>query len=454
MKPKTWSVCDGEGTLYQGDSLEYLRSMPERSVDMIFGSPPYCDARTYEDETLPEGFTIELNPFEWVEWMFEFTRAALRVSRGAVVWVAAGRTQDRNYYAACEGLAWEWFRNGKKAYEGMELDVAPSVIGGRTIGSMYRPVYWRRNGIPGSGADQWFRSDVEYCFCFKRPGPLPYANNLAHGHVPKAGKPQSALGGDTTRRDKTGKRYDRKGYMQGTQSVTLRDEHGEVGRATPFGAMPSKSGVSKHNKPTDKAFNGEESMVFFDEFGEIVKSDGRSVFGGGYANARAKDGKRASKEPKGLKGHKSAMFFDEFGEAQKANARPYGGTDKQNHMTKDGKRVGMRMTGSQSVVNGVILANPGNWIDTGAGGSGAMGSKIASENEAPFPEKLVRFFVQSLSKRADTVMDPFGGSGTTASICHQLGRKFVTGDVRGSQIELIRKRLDQAELRKGFGIAQ
>lgn len=131
--------------------------LPDQSVDLVLGSPPYCDARTY-------GIGAQRDCQAWVDWMLLVTAEALRVSRGAVIWVAAGVTRDRTYWPAVEGLMYEWWKRG---------------------GSLYRPCYWHRVGIPGSGGDQWFRADVEYCACFKRPGRLPWTNNTAMGHPPK-----------------------------------------------------------------------------------------------------------------------------------------------------------------------------------------------------------------------------------------------------------------------------
>lgn len=135
--------------------------LADGSVDLVFGSPPYCDARTY-------GIGAQRDCEEWVDWMLDVTTECLRVSRGPVVWVAAGVTRARDYWPACEGLMWEWRKRG---------------------GSMYRPCYWHRIGIPGSGGDDWFRADVEYVMCFKRPGKLAWSDNTAMGHAPKKSSP-------------------------------------------------------------------------------------------------------------------------------------------------------------------------------------------------------------------------------------------------------------------------
>jgi hypothetical protein len=150
----------GEWLIMRGDAGRIC--LPDQSVSLVLGSPPYGKQRLYLENGRDLGIARE--PAEWIDWMLAVTAEALRVSRGAVVWVAAGYTEDRNYQPLCEGLAYRWWQTG---------------------GSMYRPCYWHRVGIPGNGGDDWFRFDVEYCLCFKRPGPLPWADPKAVGCPPK-----------------------------------------------------------------------------------------------------------------------------------------------------------------------------------------------------------------------------------------------------------------------------
>lgn len=89
-------------------------------------------------------------------------------------------------------------------------------------------------------------------------------------------------------------------------------------------------------------------------------------------------------------------------------------------------------------------ANPGNVIDCGATGGGNIGSKLAHENEAPFPEKLAEFFIRSFCRPGGIVLDPFCGSGTTAAVAHRLGRRSISIDIRESQVDLTRRRLEEA----------
>ena len=87
-------------------------------------------------------------------------------------------------------------------------------------------------------------------------------------------------------------------------------------------------------------------------------------------------------------------------------------------------------------------ANPGNVIECDVGG-GRMGSQLAHENEAPFPESLAEFFVRSFCPPGGTVLDPFCGSGTTLAVAKKHGRNAIGIDIRESQVELAGRRVDE-----------
>lgn len=276
--------------------------LADASVDLVVGSPPYVDARLYLEDGVDLG--ISRGPEEWVAWMLEVTAEALRVSRGLVLWVCSGVTRDRNYWPACEGLAWEWFKRG---------------------GHAYRPCYWHRYGIPGSGSDQWFRSDIEYVLAFKPPGKLPWADNTANGHKPIHG---------------------------------------------PGGAMSNRTADGQRTRA----------------FSQMTRRTASGVREAGWE-------KRPMPE----------------------------------------------------------LSNPGNLISTGAGGLGAMGSRIAHENEAPYPVDLPKWFIASHCPPGGITLDPFSGSGTTVDAALQLGRRGIGMDLRLSQCRLARRRL--RSVTPGFAFA-
>jgi DNA modification methylase len=263
--------------------------LPDQSVDLVIGSPPYLDARTY-------GIDAQRDLNRWASWMIEVTHEALRVSRGLAIWVCAGVTRNRTYQPGPEALLSDWIRGG---------------------GSAYRPCYWHRVGIPGSGGDQWFRADVEIVLAFKRTGSLPYANPTANGQPPKwqpGGKPSHR--------------------------------------------MPNGRRVQKmHSKNTS---NG-------------------------------------TKQTQGY--------------------------------------------------NPPEIANPGNLLRVDVGG-GRLGSKHAHENEAPYPVGVPAWFIASHCPPGGTVLDPFGGSGTTAQAAKQIGRRWIICDLRQTQCELSQRRL--SNITSGF----
>jgi DNA modification methylase len=126
-------------------------------------------------------------------------------------------------------------------------------------------------------------------------------------------------------------------------------------------------------------------------------------------------------------------------DGQRKNARGYSAQ----------KRIGKKHTfhgknGWQEDSNGYIsskLANPGNVIRCTVGG-GHMGSRLAHANEAPFPEKLPERCILSFCRPGGTVFDPFCGSGTTLAVAVRHGRNAIGIDIRESQIELSRRRLE------------
>ena len=86
-------------------------------------------------------------------------------------------------------------------------------------------------------------------------------------------------------------------------------------------------------------------------------------------------------------------------------------------------------------------ANPGNVIDCGPCGGGHMGDPLAHENEAPFPERLAEHFILPFCPPGGVVLDPFGGSGTTAAVALKHGRRAISIDIRESQANIQRRRI-------------
>lgn len=103
------------------------------------------------------------------------------------------------------------------------------------------------------------------------------------------------------------------------------------------------------------------------------------------------------------------------------------------HRKKDGTRVKGDYTPPER-------CNPGDVIRCKVGG-GHMGDPLAHENDAPFPEKLAEFFVRTFCPPDGIVLDPFGGSGTTAAVAVKTGRRFIYVDIDEAQCRVTLQRL-------------
>jgi hypothetical protein len=176
----------------QADRLDFLNSLPADSVNLVFGSPPYSDARTYNID-------FNLKGQAWIDWMVATYRAALRVCTGLIAFVVEGRTENYSYDATPFLLLADLKRAG--------------II-------VRKPLVYRRVGIPGSGGPDWVRNDWEPIIVATRGGKLPWSNNTACGAPPKY-KP----GGDPSHRRQDGSRVSHKNAPNGHRNVdTLHDK--------------------------------------------------------------------------------------------------------------------------------------------------------------------------------------------------------------------------------------
>src|SRR5208282_4721239 len=66
----------------------------------------------------------------------------------------------------------------------------------------------------------------------------------------------------------------------------------------------------------------------------------------------------------------------------------------------------------------------------------------AEAHFATFPEDLIKPCIMAGSRVGDTVLDPFGGSGTTGKVALELGRKAILIELNPAYVELARKRTD------------
>jgi hypothetical protein len=160
------------------DCLDWFAGEPADSIDLVFGSPPYEQARLYLENG--EDRAIARNTQEWVSWMADVFQAAVRCCTGLVAFVVEGQTEDYRWSAGPALLMAELYRRGV---------------------TMRKPPIFKRNGIPGSGGPDWLRNDYEFIVCATNGGRLRGVDNTAMGKPPKYGP-----GGDPSHRRADGSR--------------------------------------------------------------------------------------------------------------------------------------------------------------------------------------------------------------------------------------------------------
>ncbi len=136
-----------------GDNLEVMPGLAAGSVNLVFGSPPYEDARTY-------GMDFKLKGQDWVDWMVKVYKESLRVCNGLVAFVVESRTVNYSYSATPFLLGADLHRAGI---------------------TMRKPPIFYRDGIPGGGGDDWLCNKYEFIICATNGGKLPWSDNTAMG---------------------------------------------------------------------------------------------------------------------------------------------------------------------------------------------------------------------------------------------------------------------------------
>ena len=196
------------------DLLPWLAGLPESSVDLVVGSPPYEDARTYGE------VKFSRRGQQWVDWMVEVFRACLRVCKGVVCMVVEGRTNGYRWSATPALLMADLHRAGA---------------------CLRKPPAFRRVGIPGSGGPDWWRNDYEFCVCATaKKGRLPWSDNTATGGPPKYGP-----GGRMSNRLKSGKRVYERNFKDLGDGGHLKQHYTIPDRANPGNVIACTVGGGK-----------------------------------------------------------------------------------------------------------------------------------------------------------------------------------------------------------------
>ncbi len=387
-------VGEARWSVEQADALTWLDSLPADSVDMLIASPPYASARLYLENGQDLGIARDAET--WAEWMVEVTLAALRVCRGPIFWVVEGQTLDYSWDAAPMLLAADLVRRGV---------------------CLRRPCYYRRVGIPGSGGPDYFRCDAELVLCATRGGRLPWSDPTACGHPPRW-----APGGAMSNRLANGARVNQWGMnvaKDGSLTATSRGGDGvtEKEQRLRRPRKPSHTVNSPTDAPGQLGLDGQpvaETRKESDPF--HLKATNRP---GRERDGCAKKGKKTITRKRSGQHSGQSTSYD----------LPV--------LANPGNVVGETYTAAEV---DALLGQMGEFVDCTVGG-GQMGSALAHDNEAPFPETLVERFVRSFCPPGGIVADCFSGSGSTAAVALAWGRRTIACDLRQSQVDLTVRRL-------------
>jgi len=178
------------GYLLHGDCLKHMARMKPRSVDLVFGSPPYEAQREYGE------LKFDLKGQDWVDWMVKVFEASLRVCKGLVAFVVGHGVQENYKWSATPAL--------------LIADLHRKGI------CLRNPKWYKRYGIMGSGGKDDLRKDVEFIVCATNGGRLPWSDNKACGE-PWKFKP----GGEISHREKDGKRVNERKFISGYKNGDL-----------------------------------------------------------------------------------------------------------------------------------------------------------------------------------------------------------------------------------------
>lgn len=81
--PATPCFSTALGRLYQGDCLEWMRTLPPESVDLLFADPPFNLKKDYG-----QGISDNLSPEEYLSWSYQWLDAAVPLlTEGGALWI-------------------------------------------------------------------------------------------------------------------------------------------------------------------------------------------------------------------------------------------------------------------------------------------------------------------------------------------------------------------------------
>lgn len=175
--------------IINADCLTWTSRIQGDAVDLVFGSPPYEDARTY-------GIGFKRCGQDWVDWAVERFIDQVRICNGLVCWVIEGKTKDFRWSATPALFMADLHRAGVH---------------------LRKPPAYCRHGIPGSGGPDYLRNDYEFIAVGSKGGKLAWSDTDAMGWPCKY-----ETGGAFSYRTPDGQRINEQKHNQGSKASNGR----------------------------------------------------------------------------------------------------------------------------------------------------------------------------------------------------------------------------------------
>jgi len=116
-------------------------------------------------------------------------------------------------------------------------------------------------------------------------------------------------------------------------------------------------------------------------------------------------------------------------------------SDRTGQFTKEHNEKGKKLRSNKEKTNVKPEKIKGNVWEYANGYGKSSIDPIAFEHPAIFPEKLAGDHIYSWSNEGDLVYDPFGGSGTTAKMAHELKRNWILSEISSEYVQIAEKRI-------------
>ena len=164
------------GVLNQGDALQEVKKLPDKSVNCVITSPPYWQLRDYG---FPEQWGLEPTFEEYLEHLWSMMDEIWRVLRDdGTVWVNLGDSYNSHSWANKDKFDKKKYGNGKWCGRGGSFEapnkcllLIPHRFGIGCIDRgwiMRNDVIWaKRNGMPESCMDRFSKKHEYFFFMVK-----------------------------------------------------------------------------------------------------------------------------------------------------------------------------------------------------------------------------------------------------------------------------------------------